>query len=249
MSFIPKISVTAVPRDSSSFTFIDTTGTYPADSTGYGSPNAPANQGVITTYWAGIIPYSENQLPGQAPTGDAVNGLTSVVACPDGVNTMEAFYGYVQTLTDGTVAADRMSFTTMDPDMATKFAGVTYVQLDNSFPCPILSTTSAMGVTTILLGAPLSTTVASFTTITTYWTGSQRVLVFNCSQCKINNQIALLPLSGKRAQDAPAILDIMLQQAAGIVAMQCKNYSKAHQAIRLVCTGQPVIPTNCPACR
>lgn len=250
MSFQPTISVTAVPRDSTSFTFLDTTGTYPAAPNGYGSTNAPANQSAITIVWASVTPYGEGNINAASMTGDLADGEVAAAPVPDGVNMMNAFFGILQAITGNvSVSSSRLTLTTTDGGIAAKLDGVSMLGIDTTFPVPILSVTTVSGTTTITLAAPMPGSASTYANLYTYWTASQRVLVMNCAQCKIVNQIAELPLDANRDYDSNGILNLVMMKINAYTSFDCGNYSKAHEAARLICNSQPIIPSNCPSCQ
>jgi len=236
MSFQPVVALYKLPRDSKSFILTDAT---PTDGvSGWGSPNAPAGPGNITSLYGGVQPYGEDPVDASGVSGLPTGQMTFVVSVVDGVNTFFALYGVGDTLTDYTVSADGLSITSNDPNLSIILDNIKYLSLDgNSFPSAIISISGNL----ITLASPL-TANATGTTILKYWSASVRSLV-------VTNEISLMPVQADACDKGMNILDDILLRIGAEVAFGCGNLSKAHEAARLLSGLTPKVDTsNCSTC-
>jgi len=243
MSFQPVIQLVKVPRDSKSFYFQDNTISYPTNPVGWGAPNAPGSSVAITTIWGENQPYGEEPVPATEVTGLLSGQVQVKVPMPDGVNTIRALYGMHDYL-NMQVAEDRLSFTS-DSDLGNILDSIVGINIDNSFPVRI----KAINGITVELEAPLPGTADTYTEVYKYWPAELRILVINCGESKIVDAIAHLPVRADRCNHSIYILDDILLKISAQITFDCGNFSKAHEAARIICGNQPYVTTpNCQSC-
>jgi len=244
MSFLPIIQLVKVPRDSKSFFFQDATQNYPTSSTGWGAPNAPADASAITNIWGENQPYGEEPVRATDVIGLLDAPVQVKVYIPDGVNMIHAFYGVQESL-DVSVSEDRLSLVVDIVDLTDTLDSVAAVNINNTFPIRIKAIEDG---NTIILEEPLPGTDTFSDTLYKYYYSELRILVLNCAEKKIVDRIAHLPVRANKCENGMDILDDVLLKIGAQIAYECDNFSKAHEAARLVCGSQPYQTSNCSSC-
>jgi len=239
MSFQPVIQLVKVPRDSKSYYFQDNTVAYPTNPTGWGAENAPASSADITIIWGENQPYGEEPVPATGVIGLLSGQVQVKVPMPDGANTIRVFYG-LQTYLNMQVADDRLSFTS-DSDLENILDSIAALNIDSSYPIRI----KAIDGITVELESPLPGTENTYVEVYKYWYAELKILVVNCGESKIVDAIAHLPVRADRCDRSLDILDDILLKISAQITFDCGNYSKAHEAARLICGNQPYTTSNC----
>lgn len=246
MSFIPRISITTVPKDSKSITFEDITGDYngTSNTTGYGSPTGPTEQDDIVNVWAEINPYGEEPVQVTTLTGD-LTAQKVVVAIPDGVNTLYAYYGMIREI-EAIISEDRLSITSEDSNFESYMDGIAAIGTDTNFPTKVSYYLDG----TLVLETALEGALSQYSQVYVYYKGSQQILLLNAANAKIVNQIAKLPLKLNKCDTEWNIFNMIGLVKAAKQAYECCNPAKAHEAARLITGNKPYVNNseNCTSC-
>lgn len=242
MSFQPIIALTNIPRDNSSFTVTDETPT--GGASGWGSNNAPAGPGDITSLFAQFQAYGEAPIWALQVSGQVNTSMTFPATVQDGVNTFLAYYGQLATLTDFTISADGLTLTSNDPNVTNIFDGVKAISIDGmALPVPILSINGG----TIKLSLPLPAGVVG-TNLYKYYVAQIQALTVNMGESIAVNGISVMPVEADPNPNALDILQNVLLKLSAEIAFGCGNLSKAHEAARLISGNVPGINNNCNTC-
>lgn len=243
MPFLPVVTLSAVPRDNSSYTLTDATPT--GGSNGYGASNAPANQAAITSLFGMVQPYGELPINAVGFTGTLATTLTFQMAVQDGVNTFMALYGLAKTFTDWHTSIDGTQIITNDPNIVNLLDSVGYISTDGiSFPVAIIS---IIGNTINLAGTVPPN--LSGTQLYVYYSAAVQALTINNGESLCVNGISLMPIEADSCDNANAIIHNILLKLAAEIAFNCGNISKAHEAARLLGGGTASIVNLCPTCK
>lgn len=228
MSFKPVVTLTAVPRNNTSFTLVDAT---PFDTPdGWGSPNAPTGPDAITSLFGQWQPYGDVPVNAEGVAGTVVTPMTFSAQVIDGVNNFIAFYGLQDILSDYTVSSDGLTLTSNDGNFQDFIDGVGAVSLNGTtFPVLIVTKTA----NSITLATPLPANSIG-TSLYKYYIATTQALVLNNGEGICVNQISQLPLDVSKCQDANSILLNILLKLSAEIAFNCGNISKAHEAANLL---------------
>jgi hypothetical protein len=244
MGFQPVVTLTAVPRDNSSYTLTDATPTGGTNGWGSGG-NAPANSAAITSLFGAVQPYGGSPIPTSAITGTVATTMQFGIQVQDGVNNYYAYYGLLLTPSVAyTVSADGLTITCADPNLAVELVGITAISLDGvTYPSIIASVSGS----TITLLSPVAagTTGANFYI---YWQAYVQALTINNGEALIVNGISLIPVEADHCENAMAILDNILLKIGAEIAFNCGFISKAHQAALLLSGNKPLVNNTCSTC-
>lgn len=244
MNFQPVVTLTAVPRDNSSYTLTDATPT--GGTTGWGSGgNAPSSPAAITSLFGAVQPYGGAPIPTSAITGSVSTTMQFGIQVQDGVNNYYAYYGLVLIPSVGyTVSADGLTITCADPSLAAELAGISAISLDGvTYPSLIASVSGNI----ITLLSPVAAG-ASGTQFYIYWQAYVQALTINNGEALIVNGISLLPVEADHCNQAMAILDNILLKLSAEIAFNCGFISKAHEAALLLSGNKPLVNNTCANC-
>lgn len=246
MSFQPIINITNIPRDASGFVFTDITGNSPANPTGFGVANGPANRAAITSIWGEAQLYGAEPLHGGAVAGTLATTITVPVSILDGVQWLRAYYGEFISLSDPMVIdSTRLIVQCSDPDLVDKMEGVVALApTANDFPARIKTIVGAY----ITLETPLAGTDVTYNDMFRFWSAQVRSLVLNCAESLIGNQIASLPNYRNDCEKGNKILDKILLKLNAQYAFNCGNFSEANASAQMICGATNSSTTNCTTC-
>lgn len=244
MPFQPVVTLTAVPRDNSSYTLTDATPTGGTNGWASGG-NAPANAAAITSLFGAIQPYGGSPIPTSAITGSVTSTMQFGIKVQDGVNNFYAYYGLLLIPSVAyTVSADGLSITCADPNLAAELLGVTAISLDGvTYPSIIASISG--NIITLLTPVTAGSTGANFFI---YWQTYVQALTINNGEALIVNGISLIPVDANHCENAGYILDNILLKIGAEIAFNCGNISKAHEAALLLSGNKPLVNNTCATC-
>jgi hypothetical protein len=243
MSFAPVVTLTAVPRNNTSFTLTDATPT--GGTSGWGSPYAPGSPAAITSLFGQVQSYGGTPYNASAVAGSVATTMQFTAIILDGVNNYYAYYGLSQALASPyTVSADGTQITCADPNLANYLSGVEAISLDGiSYPVMILSVSG--NIITLAGSVTANQTGSSFFI---YWIAMVQGLTINNGEALIVNGISLIPVEADHCDNAMAILDNILLKIGAEIAYNCGNISKAHEAAQLLSGNKPFVNNTCATC-
>lgn len=258
--FTPKISITGIPKDSSSITITDTTGDSPTDATGYlQAPYLPQNntewyKQVQVQYIGGtpadltFFPSTDNQEP----------TATLAYQFLDGVYFVMVFFTKQITGLGYSLSVDLKTLTKTNADQWADplglFEGV-YGLIKSTtevFDIADVSAISSVSNTEIVLNSALTGAVANDDLWVVY-KASKYILITNDGEGKLIQDIGDMALSdiscgsGCDHEKSSSLFDRMLLKFSAQTNFACGNYVKAHNAAILLSTSKSLTET-CTTC-
>jgi len=257
MSFVPKISITEIPKTATSLKISDITGASPLDSTGYGQvpgvlPDGPTDWAtkIVTIQLLGSTPTQVLFIPDADKTAPAG---TLNYTFQDGVYIVTEYFvkqislAYslnarktVLTKTDNTPWVDPLGL--LDGVYALQWA------LPNNTSG--FSKITTLTDTEITLNSPLTGATDNDNLFVIYKV-SKNLLILNNGEGKLLSDIGDMSLSSLKAdgcnsETTSALFNRVLLKTAAQIAFSCGNYSKAHDAAILL--SQSFQTSNCSTC-
>jgi hypothetical protein len=257
--FIPKISVTNIPLDSSSLTITDITGDSPTDTTGYlQAPYLPQNnlewykqatiQAIGTTPTNLVFfPSTDNQEP----------TATFSYQISDGVHLVTQYFTKSLSGLGYSISVDLKTLTKTNTDVWADplgiFEGVmgVIVSADEDFDIDDVSLIASLTNTEIVLSSALTGGVANGDLWIVY-KAQKYILVLNEGEGKLIKDIgdmALTELTGNgcNSEKTSLLFDRLLLKHSAAVNFACGNYVKAHNAAVLL-ENSKSLTSNCSNC-
>lgn len=252
MAFIPKISITDIPKDASSMKITDITGTSPTDATGYGqAAYLPLNN----TIWTKQV---YKQFLGKTPEGlsftdvgdkNAVSA-TLLTDLADGVYLISEYFYVLRTPGTGSVPTYTISvdLKTLTNTSATPFKDPlgffegAYGIIKSATPDFLVSAISiidSVNTSTLVLKSGLTgaTTNSPFYIV---YKANKYVLVTSAGEGKLISDIGDVNISelgcglGCDKEISDDLMRRVLLKTSASIAFACGNYTKAHNAAILL---------------
>jgi len=261
MSFVPKISITEIPKTATSLKISDVTGVSPLDPTGYAQvpgvlPDGPTDWAtkIVTIQLLGSTPTQVLFVPDSDKSEPAG---TLNYTFQDGVHLVTQYFikqiGLSYSLNAGkTVLTKTDSTPWVDPlgllDGVYALQWVTSGSLPNNTTG--FSKITAMTDTEITLNTPLTGATNSADLCIIYKV-TKNLLILNGGEGKLLADIGDMSLSalksdGCNTETTSALFNRVLLKTAAQIAFSCGNYSKAHDAALLL--SQSSQTSNCSNC-
>ena len=260
MSFIPKISITEIPKDATSLKISDITGVYPVDPTGYGQvsgvlPDDNTEWTKITT--AQYLGSTPTQLLFAPDSDKLLPAATLAYTMADGVHVVTQYFmkqiGLAYSLNPAkTVLTKTNSLPWIDP--LGMLAGVYALQY--VAPGSVPTNTSGFRVITAITDTEVTvngelTGATNSADIWIIYKVSKNILIINNGEGKLLSDIGDMSLSALKAdgcnpETTSELFNRVLLKTAAQIAFSCGNYSKAHDAALLL--SQSSQTSNCTSC-
>lgn len=259
MAFIPKISITEIPKTATSLKITDVTGVYPADQTGYEQisgilPDGPTDWTKITTgQYLGSTP---TQLLFTPDSDKLLPAATLPYTMADGVHVITQYFmkkmpiAYslnagktILTKTDSTPWVDPLGI--LEGIYAFQWtASAAPINIDGFSKITQL-TDNTVTLNTALTGASNSSDLWAIYKV------SKNVLILNQGESQLLGDIGDISLSALKANGCNSettsdFFQRILLKTAAQIAFSCGNYSKAHDAAILF--SQSSQTSNCSSC-
>jgi hypothetical protein len=261
MSFIPKISITEIPKTASSLKISDVTGVYPADQTGYEQvsgvlPDGPTDWAtkIVTIQRLGSTPSQVLFVP-DADKSEPEGTLNYTFQ--DGVHLVTQYFSKqiplayslnagktVLTKADNTPWIDPLGL--LDGVYALQWVTSGGLPINTSGFSKIISITD----TEITLDKEL-TGATNNAALFIFYKVTKNVLILNQGESQLLSDIGDMSLTALKAngcnsETTSELFNRVLLKTAAQIAFNCGNYSKAHDAALLL--AQSSQTSNCSSC-
>lgn len=256
--FTPKISITGIPLDASSFILTDITGNSPTDATGYGQAGyLPQNNTEwfkqVRLQYLGANPSDLSFSP---TTDNALPVATLGATLPDGIHLITVYFTKELTGLGYTLDATKKILTKTNADQWADplglFAGMSalIVSADENFSVDDASVISTVSNTVLNLQSTLTGGITDGNLWAIYKV-QKYILVLNQGEQRLVNAIGDLALTnlacnGCNKDLTDPLMDTLMLKFSAQINFNCGNYAKAHNAALLLSNSDSTV--NCTTC-